>query len=78
MIIFRSWSCPTLLDNTLLSTGCLNKIGMSDLTCVGWLLAMLTGHMIPFWKPWDLTSALGVILSFMIILRMPWKVYNVL
>ena len=37
------------------------KTGISDLTCVGWLLAMLTGHMIPFWNPWDHTSALGVI-----------------
>ena len=38
--------------------------------CVGWLLAMLTGHIIPFWNPWDHTSALGVITRFMIILRM--------
>ena len=28
---------------------------------------MLTGHMIPFWNPWDHTSALGVITKLMII-----------
>ena len=39
---------------------------------------MLTGHMTPFWNPWDQTSALGVIISFMVILRMTRKVYNVL
>ena len=50
------------------------KIGISDLTCVGWLSAILTGHMIPFWNPWDLTSALGMIISFMIILWMTRKV----
>ena len=31
--------------------------------CVGWLSAMLTGHMTPFWNPWDQTSTLGVIIS---------------
>ena len=50
------------------------KIGISDLICVGWLSVMLTGHMIPFWNLWDQTSALGVIISFMIILRMTRKV----
>ena len=28
---------------------------ISDLTCEGWLSAMLTGHMIPFWNLWDQT-----------------------
>ena len=54
------------------------NIGISDLMCVGWLSAMLTGHMIPFWNSWDQTTALGVIISFMVILRMIRKVYNVL
>ena len=36
-------------------------VGISYLMCVGWLPAILTGHMIPFWNPWDQTSALGVI-----------------
>ena len=48
-------------------TGCPKKIGISDLMCVGWLSVMLNGHMIPFWNPWDLTSALEVIINFMII-----------
>ena len=50
------------------------KIGISDLMYVGWLSAIQTGNMITFWNPWDQTSALGVIISFMIILRMIRKV----
>ena len=46
--------------------------------CVGWLSVMLNGHMITFFGILgDLTSALGVIISFMIFLRMIKKVYNV-
>ena len=66
--------CMCCIVYTVLYRVSKKKIGISDLMCVGCLLAMLTGHMIPFWNPWDQTSVLGVIISLMIILRMIRKV----
>ena len=35
------------------------KIGICDFMCVGWLLAMLTGHMIPFLETLGPDKCLG-------------------
>ena len=39
------------LQELLLYFASFKKQLISDLTCVGCPLAMLTGHMIPFWNP---------------------------